>query len=179
MSGIAIAGTLANTRSLLGLSHVFPQSSILYGPRRGNSSSAFPGDTRTVPATPTAAATMLRRVILCIVVDMSSSPLLRTRAQRRVVLLKQRMSVPNRRRLPVTKMFSRVALVDYVGGNQRTSIVRGEVCENAGRYQAQVARASVRSPLQRLCGSVVCRKETLESKLRESHVDWRAENRRG
>src|SRR5215510_10512339 len=89
------------------------------------------------------------------------------------------MSVPNRRRLPVTKMFSRVALVDYVGGNQRTSIVRGEVCENAGRYQAQVARASVRSPLQRLCGSVVCRKETLESKLRESHVDWRAENRRG
>ena len=29
MSGRAIAGTLASTRSLLGLSHVFPQSSIL------------------------------------------------------------------------------------------------------------------------------------------------------
>src|SRR5262245_6809618 len=38
--------------------------------------------------------------------------------------------------------------------------------------------APARSRLQRLCGSVVCRKETLESKLRESHVDWRAENRR-
>src|SRR5262245_66601266 len=38
--------------------------------------------------------------------------------------------------------------------------------------------APARSRLQRLCGSVVCRKETLKGKLRKCHVDWRAENRR-
>src|SRR5215467_10212354 len=38
--------------------------------------------------------------------------------------------------------------------------------------------AGGRSPLQRLYGGLVCRKETFESKLRERHVDWRAENRR-
>src|SRR6516165_2638323 len=65
MSGRAIAGTLASTRSLLGLSHVFPQSSILYGPRSGNSSSAFPGDTRTVTTAPAAVATTARRGIMC------------------------------------------------------------------------------------------------------------------
>ena len=43
-----------------------------------------------------------------------------------------------------------------------------ESCESANGW----------SPLQHLCGSVVCRKETLESKLREGHIDWRAENRR-
>ena len=41
-------------------------------------------------------------------------------------------------------------------------------CDSAGRRPA----------LQRLCGSVVRRKETFESKLRERYVDWRAENRR-
>ena len=41
MSGLAIAGTLASTRSLLGFSHVFSQSSILYGPRTGTSSEVF------------------------------------------------------------------------------------------------------------------------------------------
>src|SRR5262249_39106725 len=35
-----------------------------------------------------------------------------------------------------------------------------------------------RPALQRVCGSVVRRKETFESKLREGHVDRRAENRR-
>src|SRR5262245_7824070 len=35
-----------------------------------------------------------------------------------------------------------------------------------------------RSPVQRLRGRVVRRKETLESKLREGHVDRRAEHRR-
>src|SRR5262249_6816187 len=41
-----------------------------------------------------------------------------------------------------------------------------------------IISASPRSPLQRLRGRVVRRKETLESKLREGHVDRRAEYRR-
>src|SRR5262249_47690107 len=69
MSGMAIAGTLASTRSLLGLSHVFPQSSILYGPRSGNSSSAFPGGTRSVQAAPATATKTVRRVMTSSVVD--------------------------------------------------------------------------------------------------------------
>src|SRR5262245_18828245 len=71
MSGNAIAGTLASTRSLFGLSHVFPQSSILYGPRFcGNSSSALSGDARSVPAAPATAATTARRVMMSLVADM-------------------------------------------------------------------------------------------------------------
>src|SRR5215831_11942211 len=67
---MAIAGTLASTRSLLGLSHVFPQSSILYGPRSGNASSAFPGGTRSVQAAPATVTKTVRRVITSSVLNM-------------------------------------------------------------------------------------------------------------
>src|SRR5215468_4572170 len=69
MSGMATAGTLANTRALFGLSHVFPQSSILYGPRCcGNSSSALPGGTGSVQAAPATATKTVRRVMTSSVV---------------------------------------------------------------------------------------------------------------
>src|SRR5262249_49041267 len=49
----------------------------------------------------------------------------------------------------------------------------------ASKYPASIhVSAGGRSPLQRLCGGLVCRKETFESKLRERHVNWRGENRR-
>src|SRR5262245_1796320 len=67
---MATAGTLANTRALFGLSHVFSQSSILYGPRSGNSSSAFPGGTRSIQAAPATVTKTVRRVITSSVVDM-------------------------------------------------------------------------------------------------------------
>src|SRR5262245_33250012 len=68
---MAIAGTLASTRALFGLSHVFPQSSILYGPRCcSNSSSALAGGIRSIQATPAAVRKAARRVMRSLFVDM-------------------------------------------------------------------------------------------------------------
>src|SRR5262245_62399152 len=72
-------------------------------------------------------------------------------------------------------MSSRVALFYYVEIISAPSIA-AKVTKMQVVTKGRAAR--VRSPLKRSCGSVVCRKETLESKLREGHVDWRAENRR-
>src|SRR5262245_12044253 len=170
MSGRAIAGTRASTRCLLGLSHVLPQSSILYGPRRGDSSSAFAGDTRAAPAAPAAAPIMVRRAMVRFAVDMSSSPLFRTRfiTTRRLRSLSQRMSAP---RDEIAQSGDDCRL------RMRSSVrLRSRV---ASKYPASIhVSAGGRSPLQRLCGGLVCRKETFESKLRERHVNWRAENRR-
>src|SRR5262245_18196660 len=115
MSGMATAGTLANTRALFGLSHVFSQASILYGPRCcGSSSSALPGGTRSVQAAPATATKTVRRVVTSSVVDivrLRCLDTLRTAALSRDVL-KPTDASPH-----VTKMFDRGPPVDYVEGN--------------------------------------------------------------
>src|SRR5262249_2509850 len=87
MSGMATAGTLASTRALFGLSHVFPQSSIRYGPRGfGDSSSALAGDIRSVPAAPVAVAKTVRRMVTSLVADMVRLLCLRTRCIMRLAV---------------------------------------------------------------------------------------------
>src|SRR5262245_2990747 len=114
MSGMATAGILANTRALFGLSHVFSQSSILYGPRCcGSSSSALPGGTRSVQAAPATATKTVRRVMTSSVdiVRLLCLDTLRNAALSRHVLK------PTDASAHVTKMFDRGPPVDYVEGN--------------------------------------------------------------
>src|SRR5262245_17000159 len=108
MSGMATAGILANTRALFGLSHVFSQSSILYGPRCcGSSSSALPGGTRSVQAAPaTATTSSVVDIVRLLCLDT-----LRNAALSRHVLK------PTDASAHVTKMFDRGPPVDYVEGN--------------------------------------------------------------
>src|SRR5262249_13332245 len=128
MSGIAIAGTLASTRALFGLRHVFPQSSILYGPLPGNSSSAFPADIGTVPAAPAAAAIALRRMMVRSIVDMPLSPFSSVSDALHNGALSAHVPEAKGRGSLVTKMVSRTMPVDNLGGNQCTpSIGRGEL----------------------------------------------------
>src|SRR5215510_14998204 len=112
---MAIAGTLASTGSLLGLSHVFPQSSILYGPRSSNSSSAFPGGTRSVQAAPATVTKTVRRVMTSSVVDMVRLLCLDTLHNAGLSCCVLR---PTDASAHVTKMFDRMPPVDYLEGNQ-------------------------------------------------------------
>lgn len=73
------AKSAASTRALLGLRQVLPQSSLLQGPRSGDSSSAFPFDIASVPIAPTAAAKAVRRVIVWLVMAIMLAPCASTR----------------------------------------------------------------------------------------------------
>src|SRR5262249_29228023 len=139
MSGMATAGTLANTRALFGLSHVFPQSSILYGPRCcGNSSSALPGGTRSVQAAPATATKTVRRVMTSSVVDIVRLLCLDTLHN---AALSRHVLKPTDTSAHVTKMFDRAPPVDYVEGNA----LAGDICgqDQSFRVTAAALRGGV------------------------------------
>src|SRR5262245_12298693 len=72
ISGMAIAGTLASTRALLGFIHVFPQSSIRYGPRCFcDSTSVVAGDVAGVSAARVTVSEAARRTLTSLVADMA------------------------------------------------------------------------------------------------------------
>src|SRR5262249_1494675 len=190
MSGMAIAGPLASTRALFGFIQVFPQSSIRYGPRCFcDSPSVLPDDIRSVSAAPVTVSETARRTLTSLVADMarllcfgtlrnaalschvpeahkpvgSRDEHFRSGAVCRLPRRENRERNINRPRPP-----SEVSSLHKVTSDAITFFPVNTTIDISHR----------RSPLERLRRCFVGRKETLESKLREGHVDRRAEHRR-